>query len=1014
MGGAVAWGADLPPDHAERMAKGLVLFQSSVKSLLVQHCVKCHGGEKTKADFDLATRDALLRGGSEGDAIKPFSAAESRMLKLMRHEEEPEMPENKPMLADADIAKVAQWIDLGAPYAEPLVAGKVTRNRAVVTDEDRKYWAFQPLLKTPPPDGSAHPVDGFLVEAGSKKGIAMNPPADRRKLVRRAYLDLTGLPPSPEEVEAFLADSSPEAWPKLIDKLLASPRYGERWARHWLDVARFAESSGFEHDYDRPYAYHYRDFVIKALNADMPFDEFARWQIAGDEFAPNDTLAMMATGFLGAGVFPTQITANEVERTRYDALDDMLATTGSAFLGLTIGCSRCHDHKTDPIPSSDYYKLLSTFTTTVRSNIDLELDPNAAAKAQAAFETEQQKLQAELSAYESNELQPKFTAWLGGNPSDLPAAMWTLAEIAEIKSDAGAKFKKLEDNSWLAEGKNGESDAYSLTLKSGQRRLTGIKLEALTHESMKQRGPGRASNGNFALSRIVVTAQPANGGPAKEIKVARAEATHEQNKEGLSVTSSLDGDPKTGWAVDFGGIGKDQAAAFAFAEPVDFEGGAQLNVRMEFQVNTGHNIGRLRCSVFAEGAPRLKAEVIPAAVAALGPKLRNPGQLQPAERETLFSWWKERDSGWTSRTAKLAEHVKKRPKTKSQVMVCAEGFPPIVMHSQGAPFFNETHLLKRGDVNQKQGVVEQNFLQVLMKGDPNRWKWTPPAGSPYSGRRRSLANWLTDVEFGAGTLMARVAVNRLWQHHFGRGLVATPNEFGKAGAQPGNQALLDWLAGELIRVGWKTKPLHRLLMLSQSYQQSSEATPAALAADPENAYFLRYLPHRLEAEAVRDSVLAVCGTLDDTMFGPGTLSEDSQRRSIYFTVKRSRLLNSMVVFDAPEPLVSQGSRPTTTVAPQALLLMNSPQTRRWAQSFAKRVQADLKLSSADDLTSVITRAYSLALGRPARELELKAAAGFLRNAADEYAAAGKADAPQLALTDFCQTVLALNEFVYVD
>lgn len=344
-------------------------------------------------------------------------------------------------------------------------------------------------------------------------------------------------------------------------------------------------------------------------------------------------------------------------------------------------------------------------------------------------------------------------------------------------------------------------------------------------------------------------------------------------------------------------------------------------------------------------------------------------------------------------------------------MVCAEGYTPIVMHSQGPPFLEQTHILKRGDVNQKSEVATQSFLQALMRGDPQRWQWQPPPGAQFTGRRRSLANWLTDVDQGGGALLARVAVNRLWQHHFGRGLVATPNDFGRTGAQPSNPELLDWLAGELIRNGWHLKPIHRLIMTSAAYQQSAAGNPAKVAADPENAMFFRRTPQRLEAEAVRDSALAVSGLIDRTMYGAGTLDENSKRRSIYFTVKRSKLVNSMVVFDAPEPLASQGNRPTTTVAPQALLIMNSPQARQWAVAFARRVESEAKSADASDL---VDRAYLLALGRLPQAPESRAAVGFISKGAARYESVGKQGPRSLALADFCQAVLALNEFVYVN
>ena len=628
--------ASVPADHAERMTKGLEMFRRDVAPMLKEHCVKCHGGEKTKGDFDLVTREALLRGGSDGPAIKPFSAAESPLLKMLRHELKPHMPDKQPKLSDAVIQQVAEWIEHGAPYDEPLIAGRaIARDKSRVSEEDRRWWSFQPLAKSTPP-AERHLIDAFLAAEGAKKKLQLAPSADQRTLIRRATLDLTGLPPTPAEVAAFLADKSPEAWSKLVNRLLDSPRHGERWARHWLDVARFAESSGFEHDYDRPNAWHYRDFVIKSLNADMPFDQFARWQLAGDEFEPDNPFALMATGFLGAGVFPTQITANEVERTRYDALDDMLATTGSAFLGLTVGCARCHDHKFDPIPTKDYYEMLSTFTTTVRSNVELELDPGKAARDRAAHEARKKELFAAIKSYEADQLKPRFAKWLTSDDAGIPRSVWQLLDVTNVTSKGGATFQKQDDGSWLAGGANPGDDLYTLVASTTARRITGLKLEALTHESLPQKGPGRAGNGNFALSRITVSAVPLKGGPERELKLASAEATHEQNKGGLSVASSLDDDAKTGWAVDSGGIGKDQSAAFTFAEPLDVEGGAKLIVKLEFKVNTAHCIGRPRLSLSTDGPPQLKGDAIPAVIASLDSRLRQHAALSETERETLF------------------------------------------------------------------------------------------------------------------------------------------------------------------------------------------------------------------------------------------------------------------------------------------------------------------------------------------------------------------------------------------
>jgi len=353
------------PDHAAKMARGLEIFKSHVRPVLAERCLKCHGGKDTEAGLDLSDRDRLLRGGDSGPAILPGRGKDSLMVKLLQHAKEPKMPKGSAKLPEETLKQIIAWIDSGAPYDKPLIekADPKAWISKKVEPELKKHWAYQPLhrVEAPAVQDAAWcrtPIDRFIRAKQEQAGIAPNGPADRRRLIRRAYFDLTGLPPTPAEVDAFVNDQSPDAWEKVIDGLLKSPHYGERWGRHWLDLVRYAESHGYEHDYDRPTAYHYRDFVIKALNDDLPFDTFVKWQLAGDEYAPDNPLAWMATGYLAAGVHSTQITKNEVERQRYDELDDMLATTGTAFLGLTIGCCRCHDHKYDPFPQADYYRLL--------------------------------------------------------------------------------------------------------------------------------------------------------------------------------------------------------------------------------------------------------------------------------------------------------------------------------------------------------------------------------------------------------------------------------------------------------------------------------------------------------------------------------------------------------------------------------------------------------------------------------------------------------------------------------
>jgi cytochrome c553 len=803
----------LDKDHAAKMARGLDVFKKNVRGILSERCFQCHGGKSTESGLDLGDRDKLLKGGDTGPAILLGNGKESLLYKLVNHAKEPHMPHEAKRLADDEIAQLAAWIDLGAPYDGPLAAVAALKTppwtEKTVEPNARQFWSFQPLRRVDPPcvkneTWCRTPIDRFILAKLEAAGVPPNPAVDRTRLIRRAYFDLTGLPPTPRQVEEALRDASAEWYDKLLDRILESPHYGERWARHWLDVARFAESHGFEHDYDRPTAYHYRDFVIKALNDDLPFNTFVKWQLAGDEYAPNNNLALTATGFLAAGVHSTQITQNEVEKQRYDEMDDMLATTGNAFLGLTIGCARCHDHKFDAIPQRDYYRLLSTFTTTVRSEVDLYLDPVGDKQKKAAFDQEHAPLVAALKKYETDQWQ--------------------------------------------------------------------------------------------RMTRILQTP----------------------------------------------------------------------------------------------------------------PAARTPDKVM-----TLVTWLRLPDPEWRRLSKVVDDHLKRAPRpTTVRALISTEGLPAVRLHTQGADFLKETHFLNRGDPNQKAAVASQSYLQVLMTTPDAkpRWHADPPKGWRTSYRRRALAEWLTDIDQGAGPLLARVIVNRLWQHHMGRGLVATPNDFGARGEPPTHPELLDWLATELIKNGWKLKPLRKLIMASATYQQSSEISEAKANIDRDNKLFWHRPRHRLEAEVIRDAILAVGGTLDPKMYGPGTLDEGSKRRSIYFTVKRSHLVPMMQVFDAPEALVSLGDRPTTTIAPQALLLMNNKNIREAARTFARRVCPNRQTTNEAAMNAV----YRIALTRAPTAEELADGVAFVQAQAESYTAVGKSDSRELALADFCQAVMCLNEFVYVD
>ena len=1035
---ALSFAADNPkPSNPDATA----FFENKVRPVLFDKCLPCHGDKLQQSGLRLDSREAILKGGKRGPTIVPNEPEKSLLVQAIHHEGELKMPPTG-KLPDAEIAALTEWVSIGAPFPEPRKTQDATRNTP--------HWAFQPLKKIPIPKVKNKwwvktPIDAFIMAELEKNGMKPNPYADRRTLIRRAYFDLIGLPPMPEEVEAFVNDKSPDAWEKVIDHLLDSLHYGERWGRHWLDLARFAESHGYEQDYDRPNAYHYRDFVIKALNVDLPYDQFVKWQIAGDEFEPDNPLALMATGFLAAGTHATQITKNQVEKERYDELDDKLSTIGTAMLGLTIGCARCHDHKYDPIPQSDYYRLLSTFTKTVRSDYDINMDAKGYKDAKDAFDKAHAPLVEALRKYEGEQLPQRMERWLKGvqvlHTIAAESPRWLILDATKFQSKGGATFTELEDGSWLASGKNPDNDAYTFVAHTYLKGITAIRLEAMSHPSFVKSGPGRASNGNFALTDFRVTAaplsttQPPNTPTTQQpvaLKLVNPRATFEQ--QGLPIKAAIDDDPKSGWAVD-PQFGKDHAATFEFERAIGFEGGTVLTFTFKFDNNVMHSIGRLRLSVTTATRPlSLEEFAMPEIVQRV---LTGESQLNNETRPVMLRWYRTIDPQWQALNKRVQEHQAQEPKPKLQkTLICSEGIPAVRTHTQGGDFLDHTHFLKRGDPNNKGEIATQSFLTVMMRAPEKekRWQEPPPPGwrTPYL--RRSLAHWITDVDHGAGHLLARVIVNRLWQHHFGRGIVATPSDFGTQGEKPTHPELLDWLASVFVEIGrlgnkeigqqnisqfpnfpispcgcgWSLKKMHKLMLMSATYQQSSLIShPSSLIKDPDNKLCWRRSRQRLEAEVIRDAMLSVSGLLDRTMFGLGTLDETMKRRSIYFFVKRSKLIPTMILFDAPNALTPIPVRPTTTIAPQALMLLNNQNVRTYAHAFAKRIAGSPR-------EEAVKSAYMIALSRQPDARELSDTLTFLEQQTASYKAAGQENAEEMARADFCQVLMGLNEFVYVD
>lgn len=738
-----------------------------------------------------------------------------------------------------------------------LAASQAGQPEAAVPAAARNYWAFKLPVQAPVPASTRfqHPIDRFLDVTRRDKNLLCAPQASRRTLVRRAYLDLLGLPPSPAEADAFLADQAPDAWERLIERLLASPHYGERWGRHWLDVARYADSSGFEQDYDRPNAWRYRDYVVRAFNEDKPYDLFLKEQLAGDELDTRTNDTYIATGFLRAGPRVAFREKDNPER-RYEYLDDLIATTGRGILGLTVQCARCHNHKFDPIPQRDYYSLATTFFGYVETTRPLV----PAAEAQA-YERKMRDVDAREAPLK--------------------------AEIKTIETPYEARLKQ---------------DAYKRFPESVQRAIAKPERERTPGEQLLAQQV--IESGLVARREIDRIMSPEDAARKKSLADRIAALEKERPKPIPVAEIATDGD-------------------YRFAP--DGEG--------------DEVIGCPKCRVF---------DVTSGSFVHTG-----PGKYDP---------------------------------------------PP-------------SHFLIRGDANSKGSVMKPGFITAATYGNPPTE--IPPADGHTSGRRRALAEWLGSRQ---NPLTARVIVNRVWHHHFGRGIVATLDNFGKMGEPPTHPELLDWLAVELMNRGWSLKALHRLIMTSEAYRMDSAfEQPAARDVDPLNLFLWRFRAQRLDAEAIRDSMLTASGSLNRTLGGPPVFpplpkelmteanhgiwreqpdGPDVWRRSLYVYRKRGLAFPMFQVFDLPEQNVTAAGRYVSTVPTQALMLLNDAFVLRHAQLFADRV----KKEAGDDPMRAVDLAYRIALTRPPDAAEAALARDALRGG---------------LLVDLTHVLLNVNEFVYL-
>ena len=918
-------------EAAERLLAGQ-LFSEQVEPILRERCYGCHSHAAGVMEGGLALdwKSGWAQGGSRGPAIIPGDPEASLLVRAVRHvDPELAMPDDR--LPDEDIAAIVDWVAGGAVDPRSSVPAASLQDR---TD----WWSLRPLTQpeVPPAAAELHPIDAFVDARLADAGLAATEEADRRTLIRRLTFDLHGLPPTPAEVEAFVSNAAPDAYDQLLSRLLASPRYGERWARHWLDTIHFADTHGFEHDAFRPNAWRYRDYVIASFNADLPWDRFVKEQFAADVFAPEATDRRVALGYLGAGPYDHSAASTAPRSFEHLDRDDLVTQTMGAFASTTASCARCHAHKFDPISQDDYYALQAVFAGIGKGDVAYDLDPQTARDRQrwerlaaAARDRDETVLLAEQQA-------SLVAAWEAARHE---TAAWLPLQLEDFSSAYGATLQRQADGSILVGGERPEVDVTTLVARSGPGTITAIRLEVLADASLPAQGPGRADNGNLHLNEVAVEVrQPAQ---PQATRVGIGQATADFNQEGWTIAHAIDGDPKTAWGIH-PAVGQSHQAVFTFAEPLMLEADARLTVVLR-QIHGGsHLIGRLRLSA-TEGDP-LTAIALPAeALAALQtPAVERTRAEQLAVASAIL--------GHLARQ-RLAELP---PKEKVYAAAAvAENERGTIVYEEPS----EIRVLTRGDLGRPGRVVGPGALTAVTALEA---RFALPEVHHESARREALALWLIDP---ANPLTWRSMANRVWHFHFGRGLCDTPNDFGRMGSEPTHPQLLDWLACDL-REHKSLKRLHRLICSSSTYRRSSACSEEIARLDPENRLLARGSRRRLDADAIRDAILSASGRLDLTMGGPGdqhfsqkpgpqltpVLNYDDvdwdapgmTRRSIYRVVWRGIPDPFFEAFDFPDLGLLVAARGESVSPLQSLVLLNN----RFVLHHADAMAADLASDTA--------------------------------------------------------------------
>ena len=902
---------------------------------------------------------------------------------------------------------------------------ETAKNAAVSSKANDTFWSLKPLVTPQPPHVEKtfanfqpiNSIDQFVLSKLIEKGLTPSPHADRRTLIRRVYFDLIGLPPTANEVDEFVTDPREDAYECLVDRLLASPQYGERWARHWMDVAHYAETHGHDQDRPRQNAWPYRDYLIRSFNDDVPYSRFIEEQVAGDVLFPDDPQATVATGFLATGPWDEsslqsiQNDTDDRKIAQYLDRDDMVTTVMSSFVSTTAHCARCHDHFFDPIKQADYYALQAVFAGVDKADRPYEPDQQTA-RRRRTLQTELAQLNGLKGKADPLLLTPAMqqlaSAWEAKQIST--PSLWQVLEPVEAKSSDGSTLTKQSDGSVLASEKRPEKDTYSLIFHTQLRAITAFRLELLTHDSLSHRGPGRQDNGNLHLSEIKVFANPLSSpsanstsnalttGEAKPLVLKSPRADF--NQDGWTIAHALDGNPGTAWGI-YPKVGEDHRAVIEFAQPINFEGGTVLTVVLEQLHGGGHLIGRPRISVTtATEALALETELLPSEIAAI--LTRPVGERSDLQRAELARH---------VRTKQVERELTAMPAPQMVYAAANETkVDPLAPSPKRAP--RQIHLLERGNVKQPGPEAVAGSL-ACVPGLPDRFDL--PNSQDEGSRRAALAKWLSDQQ---NVLTWRSIANRIWHHHFGRGLCDTPNDFGQMGAKPTHPKLLDWLACELRDQGQRSsfKHLHRLIVTSATYRQSSAHNEQSAAIDGDNRFLWRMNRTRLDAESIRDTVVSMTGMLDRTMGGPSVKQfiqtpgihvtpnvdyanfdpdrPENFRRSVYRFIFRTLPDPLMDSLDCADSSQLTPVRNASLTALQALSMLNNKFTVRQSEHLATRAA-----SVSGDLSQQIEAAFRFALLRKPTDRE--------RAALTEYAR-------QHGLANACRVLLNSNEFLFVD